>query len=187
MRDLEDNLLGFGGMNDIADRMTRDDIVAPRTEEAIAEANERAVQRLLAGDEYHHVAVTSESVGQVLIYLKQMLDELRQNDFSAAPEDTVIAISMQEDGDQPSAAELARRSYQEKSRVGVASPDQLIDGFEIAGVDVKQTDDLPPGVAVAISSDAVAPTPPGVLRPFTVRNRDGIVVRNFRYIDEGES
>lgn len=150
----------------------------------IAEEIEKsAVDELLDGDEYHQLAVTPESLGQLLYRVRDMVHELRDSGYLSDPDDRgVIAASTQSEDDELPAMYLLEESFDDHSRVDMPS---MYEGkLHVDGVPVHPVDELPPGVVVAVAVDALSATPPGAMKPFVVRDRRGVEVLNVEYIDD---
>lgn len=142
-----------------------------------------AIEELLDGSEYHAVSVTDESKDALLYHLRDMVHELRRSGYLSSSDDAgAIVASSQADGDEPTAMQLIRDSFEQYERVEQPELDDA--EYAVDGVTVYPAADLPPGVVVAVAVDALADTPPGVTQPFVVRDRRGVEVLNVAYVGE---
>lgn len=139
--------------------------------------NRRAVEELLDGDEYHAVSVTDESKGSLLYHLRDMVHDLRHAGYLSSSDDAgAIVASSQADGDGPTAMQLIRDSFEQ--------PDLDDAEYAVDGVTVYPAGDLPPGMVVAVAVDALVETPPGMVKPFVVRDRRGVETCHVTYVGE---
>lgn len=145
---------------------------------------ERLVEDAAVDALLHHppgrFAVTPESLSQVLVPLRDMVNDLHSAGYRSMSNAAILASTREPADEGPTAMELIDRAMGDASRVETPDGGDL----HVLGVDVHPVDALPPGIVVAVAGDALGETPAVSPKPFVVVDEAGVVCREIVYVDE---
>lgn len=125
-------------------------------------------------------AVTPESLSQVLVPLRDMVNDLHSAGYRSVSNAAILASTREPADKGPTAMELIDRAMGDASRTDDVAGGDL----HVLGVDVHPVDALPAGIVVAVAGDALGETPAVSPKPFVVIDEAGVVCWEIVYVDE---